>query len=122
MNLNEYQALCLRTASFYDEQPTVGLTPETSVSYSTLIAVMGLAGESGEMVDMLKKVIGQGHPFHANKARMAEELGDCLWYASLCAHALGLTLDEVASSNIEKLRRRYPHEFTVERSLRRDTE
>jgi NTP pyrophosphatase (non-canonical NTP hydrolase) len=51
---------------------------------------------------------------------MIEELGDVLWYCAELACGLGVTLDEVAMRNIDKLRRRYPEGFDAERSINRD--
>ena len=80
-------------------------------------AITGLCGELGEVADLIKKTYFQGHPL--NRERIAEELGDLLWYwAEMCA---GMQLDpeEVARKNIEKLKRRYPEGFSTEASLHR---
>lgn len=79
---------------------------------------LGLCGESGEVIDLLKKHIFQGHEL--DKERMIEEVGDCLWYIAELATGLGVSLDEVAHRNIEKLKRRYPDGFDPERSIHRD--
>mgnify|MGYP002733209977 CR=1 FL=1 len=78
---------------------------------------MGLCGEAGEAIDILKKTMFQGHPFDHD--RLVEELGDVLWYAAEAAAGLGVTLEDVAARNIEKLRRRYPNGFTAEESINR---
>lgn len=80
--------------------------------------VMGLCGESGEVIDIIKKARFQGHDFEREK--LIEELGDVLWYCAELAQGLGVTLDEVFELNIQKLMRRYPDGFRAERSRNRD--
>ncbi len=68
-------------------------------------AALGLAGETGEICEKLKKAIrdDDGHVSDERRAAIRKELGDVLWYvASLCTE-LGLDLDEVASMNLAKL-------------------
>jgi NTP pyrophosphatase (non-canonical NTP hydrolase) len=78
---------------------------------------VGIAGEAGEVVDNIKKAIFHQHGL--DRQKLKEELGDLLWYmAGLCTQ-LGLSLDEVMVSNIEKLRKRYPGGFSVEDSKNR---
>lgn len=111
MKLNDYQQLAMRTApKFYDYFDGVEN------------AALGLCGESGEIIDLIKKVKYQGHPFNsATKKELIKEAGDQLWYIALLCESLGITLEDAATINIEKLRKRYPGEgFEVERSLNRD--
>lgn len=70
-----------------------------------LNGVMGLAGEAGECVDLVKKERFQGHEL--NKEKLIEELGDVLWYVAETASGLGISLDEVAQKNLDKLHKRY---------------
>lgn len=110
MNMNEYQALARRTSN------TNG--PEQA-SYDKLInGVMGLCGEAGECIDVVKKTMFQQHELETDK--LIEELGDVLWYCAELACGLGVTLEEVAQRNIDKLRRRYPEGFDAERSRCRE--
>lgn len=78
---------------------------------------MGLAGETGEIVDYLKKVIYHKH--NLDQEKIKEELGDLLWYVSALATTLRIDLNEVANKNIEKLKERYPDGFDVENSRNR---
>ena len=104
MELNEYQALAQRTSR-------KELTPREHL----FNGVLGMAGEAGECADLVKKHCYQdARPIHD---ALLDELGDVLWYAAETAVALGVTLDEVAQHNIEKLRRRYPEGFEADRSL-----
>lgn len=110
MRMNEYQALARRTSN------TNG--PEQA-SYDKLInGVMGLCGEAGECIDVVKKTMFQQHELDTDK--LVEELGDVLWYCAELACGLGVTLEEVAQRNIDKLRRRYPEGFDAERSRNRE--
>jgi NTP pyrophosphatase (non-canonical NTP hydrolase) len=84
------------------------------------VAAMGLAGETGEVVDALKKWVGHDHPF--NRDEIVKEMGDVLWYLAELGTALDITLDEVAEKNEAKLRLRYPDGFTVAQSITRTAE
>jgi NTP pyrophosphatase (non-canonical NTP hydrolase) len=75
-----------------------------------LNAALGLAGEAGEVADLIKKWIF--HDRYSNKEEVAKELGDVLWYINSMCLAVGVTLESVAVGNIEKLKRRYPNGFT----------
>jgi NTP pyrophosphatase (non-canonical NTP hydrolase) len=79
---------------------------------------MGLAGETGEVVDYLKKVYHHDHEL--DKDVIVKEMGDVLWYLSGLATILGINLEDIAVENIEKLKKRYPEGFSTERSVNRD--
>jgi NTP pyrophosphatase (non-canonical NTP hydrolase) len=79
--------------------------------HDVLIWSLGLAGEAGEVCDLLKKVHGHGKPYDADKLK--KELGDVLWYLANLASAHGFSLSDVAQTNVDKLRARYPEGFTV---------
>ena len=105
MTGNEYQKLALRTAGDDDAE------------YLLENGVMGLNGEAGECIDIVKKWRFQGHPLDARK--LMDELGDVLWYVAITASGLSHGLDEIMQHNIDKLRKRYPDGFDVERSVYR---
>ena len=71
---------------------------------------MGVAGEAGEVADMIKKHLGHGHDLDRDK--LIKELGDCLWYTATLAKLIGCTLSDVAQQNVEKLAKRYPGGFS----------
>jgi NTP pyrophosphatase (non-canonical NTP hydrolase) len=96
MTINEYQELAMRTAN-----------PEVDRDGMLLNGVMGLCGEAGECIDLVKKNRFQGHEL--DRDRLIGELGDVAWYLAEAAYALGVDLEEVLSRNVEKLRKRYPH-------------
>lgn len=105
---NEYQKLALRTAS------------KESMENPILNGVLGLGGESGECMDLLKKHLFQGHEL--DKFKMAKELGDVAWYLALTAYAIGYNLEDILRMNIEKLGARYPDGFDTSHSLHRKAE
>lgn len=106
MSPNEYQKEALRTASGMNKEYPMALN-----------GVLGLAGESGECVDMMKKHLFQGHPLEVE--HMAKELGDVAWYLAVTAYAIGYDLETILRMNVEKLRKRYPDGFEVDKSLHR---
>ena len=108
MTLNQYQNEAMRTAS--------GVTVASDDNL-ILNGAMGLCGESGEIIDLLKKNMFQGHGI--DKEHLAKECGDVLWYLAVFAKGLGYDLDEIAEMNKAKLRKRYPGGFEVEKSLHR---
>ena len=79
--------------------------------------VMGLNGEAGECIDILKKSKFQGHDL--NSMKIIDELGDVLWYIAEAATGLGTTLEDIAMHNITKLKMRYPEGFEVVKSTHR---
>ena len=107
MSPNEYQALALRTAS-------TNLNPLSQL----LNGVMGLAGESGEAVDLVKKHVFHEHDLDCE--HLAKELGDVAWYLAVTAHVIGYDLETILQMNIDKLRKRYPDGFDAERSQCRE--
>ena len=106
MTINEYQKLAMKT-----------LNPELSEKDVLINGVMGLCGESGEAIDIVKKWLAQGHEL--DKEKLAKELGDICWYLAETATALGYSLEDIMTANIEKLRKRYPEGFDSERSIHR---
>lgn len=86
-----------------------------------LNGVLGLAGESGECCDIVKKVRFQGHTM--DKEHLEEELGDVLWYVAETASGLGISLEDVAQFNLDKLHKRYHGEqFNKQDSIHRNEE
>lgn len=114
MTPNEYQKLALRTE--HDTNPRFS---EIDIDGLRLInGLMGLNGEAGEAIDILKKHLFQGHDY--DREHLAKELGDVAWYLAVSADALGYSLEEILNMNVEKLRARYPDGFEAERSVNRE--
>ena len=86
-----------------------------------LTAALGLAAESGEFTEVVKKIILQGKPYNEdNVFHMKRELGDICWYIAQACMALDTTFDEIIEMNVEKLKARYPGgEFDVHKSENR---
>ncbi len=85
-----------------------------------LHAAMGLATESGEFVDQLKKHIFYGKPIDI--INIKEETGDVMWYIAVAVNVLQTTLNDIMEGNIEKLQKRYPAKFTEDAALNRNIE
>ena len=81
------------------------------------LGALGLAGESGEVIYLIKKQLFQGHTIDQEK--LLDEMGDVYWYFTLILQTMGYSLQQVMNCNIAKLRRRYPRGFEVERSVNR---
>ena len=79
---------------------------------------MGLNGEAGEAIEIAKKNMFQGHIL--DREKLAEELGDALWYLAEAADSLGIPLDVIAQGNLRKLCVRYPDGYSDDRSVNRD--
>lgn len=96
MNFQEYQEQSRKTAVY----PNVG----DNVVYP----VLGIAGESGEVAEKVKKILREknGVVEEGSKQEIAKELGDLLWYMSQLATELGISFDEVAQKNIMKTQSR----------------
>ncbi len=99
MDFNEYQSLAMRTSS------------EASKQNQILDGVMGLCGEAGECIDIVKKHMFLGHDL--DKEHLLDEASDCLWYLATIASGLGISLEEIAMHNINKLKKRYPEGFDI---------
>ena len=99
MTINEYQKEAMRSAnpqSLNDQAKGLSNT------------ALGLCGESGEVADMIKKHLHQGHDL--DKEHMVKELG---------ATIIGYDLEDILQMNIDKLRARYPEGFDARRSQHR---
>ena len=109
MTINEYQVAALRTAN-----------PALTQMEQLQNGIMGLNGEAGECIDLIKKHLFQGHTL--NKEHIAKELGDIAWYLAISADAIGYNLETIFQMNINKLKDRYPDGFDSELSINRKTD
>jgi len=107
MDFRQYQEAAKRTASL-----------KVSGMHAMTNWALGLAGESGEVADVVKKVAFHDHPL--DTMVLANELGDVLYYLAAMANELGLSLEAIAEANIKKLAMRYPNGFDPERSRNRE--
>ena len=106
MEVNEYQKQAMKTWSkrLQGEEMLIN-------------GVMGLCGEAGETIDLVKKHLHQGHEL--SREKMIEELGDVCWYIAELATYLQVDFSAILDYNIEKLAHRYPEGFSEERSIHR---
>lgn len=105
MNMDAYQNAVKRTCATTEARDTMTL------------ALIGLLDELGEVAGPIKKHLWHGHPLDV--AHVQDELGDVLWYMAALCNALGITLEDVLQSNVQKLQDRYPDGFSSERSINR---
>jgi len=102
VDLKEYQELCKLTArtEFKNQEEELSMLG------------LGIAGEAGDVASCIKKLV-----FHKNvsiKEGIKENLGDTLWYAAMICNVLEWDLNEVLQMNVNKLKARYPHGFTLQ--------
>ena len=106
LTVNEYQKLAMKT-----------LNPSLTKKDVLINGVMGLCGEAGEAIDIVKKHLHQGH--NLDRDGLIKELGDIAWYLAEAAYALDVSLEKVLRGNIDKLKARYPEGFETEKSVNR---
>ena len=106
------------TANEYQRQAMTFLNPGLNRKDVLINGVMGLCGEAGEAIDIVKKHLHQGHPL--DKEKLSGELGDIAWYLAETAWALDIPLERILRNNLEKLQNRYPEGFSSERSMDRE--
>ena len=107
MTFDEYQREAMRTAG-----------PAEAIEHVLCLSALGIAGEGGEVCDLIKKHLYHGHILLPHEIR--QELGDLLWYIARMCEAFQISLEGVAISNIRKLELRYPDGFSKERSIHRE--
>jgi len=110
MDATEFQAASVATMN----QQTRDLQPW---EYQLLNASAGLAGESGEFLDLVKKIVFHDKP--VNLTKVIEELGDVQFYMAFICHTLRLDLSDIMARNVEKLKKRYPNGFNPADSQKR---
>lgn len=93
MTLNDYQTRASATAVYPDNQ-------------ALACCALGLTGEAGEVAEKIKKHLRSGGTLALDNEAVAKELGDVLWYIAAMATTLGLSLDEIAQGNLDKIRSR----------------
>ena len=106
MQVNDYQKAAMAT-----------LNPALDKKDVLINSVMGLCGESGEAIDIVKKWLMQGHEL--DREHLVRELGDVAWYLAEAATALDVPLEAVFQGNLDKLRQRFPNGFDTGASVNR---
>jgi NTP pyrophosphatase (non-canonical NTP hydrolase) len=111
MHADDYQRLAGRTLI---AGPDAEYAPEEIM---LVWNALGVAGEAGEVADLVKK--GVFHRHGVDRDKLHEELGDLLWYVAALCSKMGFSMDEVMARNVEKLRKRYPAGYSAEASQAR---
>lgn len=93
MDLNDYQAAALET----DQIPAIAGSEQ-------VLPLLGLAGEAGQLISEYKKHLRDGEAHELFSERVAEELGDVLWYLASAASKFGFDLNTIAAMNLRKTR------------------
>ena len=113
MTGSEYQKLAMRTNDGKATERLGFLTSRDEnkvVDFGGLInGCLGLAGESGETLDMIKKWVF--HEKELDKEHLKKEIGDVMWYVAMICESAGFDLDDVMQTNVDKLKSRYPEGF-----------
>lgn len=107
----------MHTFYSYETAAMRSINQANSAKDNLINAALGLTGEAGEVADLVKKHIYHGHELDTDK--VIKELGDVLWYIAQACYALGVDMDTVAVTNIEKLLARYPTGFDSIHSINR---
>jgi NTP pyrophosphatase (non-canonical NTP hydrolase) len=107
MNLVEYQDRVKRT-----------MNKSLGEKQALSMLSMGIAGESGELIDMLKKSLYHDHELNIHE--VIKEVGDIMWYIANLCNELNLDLSQILDINIEKLLKRYPDGFDTKKSINRE--
>lgn len=100
MTIDEYSKQALSTLTSKHEYG--------EVSAQLMSVVLGLGGESGEILEKFKKILREkkGVIGESDKEEIVKELGDVLWYLNSLSTLIGSSLEEVAQKNNEKLKSR----------------
>lgn len=122
MTGNEYQALAMRTNDRKGTERLLFLANAADKHCveefgGVLNGCLGLAGESGEVLDMVKKWVF--HEKDLDKDHLKKELGDVMWYVAMLCESFGFDLDEILQMNVDKLKARYPEGFDPDKANNR---
>ena len=125
MKASEYQKLAMRTndgeSTYRLAKALMKAENKNSVDLGGLMMMcLGLSGELGEFTDIIKKAIFHEAEFDEEHAK--KELGDFMWYVAGVCESFHWSLDEIMEMNVEKLKKRYPDGFNVERANHRNSE
>ncbi len=108
IDIKTYQKICKQTAS-----DNFATTDEEIMTWG-----LGMTGEAGDVASCIKKTYAHGND---QIKGIRENLGDTMWYIVAICNFYGWDLNEVLAENIEKLRKRFPEGFTIEKAKRDGT-
>ena len=106
------------TIQEYQKQSTRTLNPTLNETEQIINMIMGMNGEVGELTDLFKKNMFQGHELHI--CQIIDELGDIMFYVVNLCNMLGVNMEDVLEYNVAKLQKRYPDGFSCEKSINRE--
>lgn len=106
------------TAAEYQERAMATAGRHDTRKQALTCWALGLAGEAGEVADLVKKHAFHGHML--DRLGLFHELGDVAWYLAAVCEEMGWNLSDVLQANLDKLSARYPAGFSQERSQNRD--
>lgn len=107
MQLSEFQKRAAETDQNPDPVPSSTPGVRLEPSRSEVIPLLGMVGEVGSLLSEYKKLLRDGEIHRRFKDEVAEELGDILWYVATVATKYGLSLDDVALQNLDKVESRW---------------
>ena len=98
------------STNFVDFADRIGELDRQGANIERLLTSgVGINAEGGEFLEIIKKMVFQGKPFNDdNREHLIIELGDLMWYVAQATQALGISMDEVLETNVNKLKKRYP--------------
>lgn len=119
MKIKEYQELAMRTNDGKcTDRLLEFINTHKDIDTGALInACEGISGEGGEVNDLIKKWIFNGHEI--DMLDLKKEIGDVCWYLALTCESLGFSFEEITEMNIHKLMKRYPEGFSEQASINR---
>ena len=98
------------STNFVDFADRIGELDREGANIERLLtAGVGINAEGGEFLEIIKKMVFQGKPWNRdNREHLIIELGDIMWYVAQATMALGISMEDVLDTNINKLSKRYP--------------
>lgn len=118
MNSKQFIDNAMRTSSMASMLNTQDGVNRVIYNAMLIDVGLGLAGEAGEVADLIKKTHSQGHELNHNK--LLDEASDICWYLAELAFIEGWTFEDLWEHNTAKLKKRYPEGFSVEKSVNRN--
>lgn len=129
MTGSEYQKLAMRTNDgkgserlykklFTGKVEDFHITKDLNDMGGVLNGCLGLSGEAGEVLDMVKKWVF--HEKELDKEHLKKEIGDVMWYVAMLCENFGFDLDEILQMNVDKLMARYPEGFDTDKANNRN--
>lgn len=107
MHLSDFQKRAAETDQNPDSAPAITPGARPQPTRSEVIPLLGMVGEVGSLLSEYKKLLRDGEIHRRFKDEVAEELGDILWYVATVATKYGLSLDDVAVQNLDKVESRW---------------